>query len=114
MNNRENEAIRSETADVEAALVSFIEEVKAGQRQPSQKSETAGGNEVFFWWNENLAYLKFINRTEDSQETDYIVRVKREGKWKLHTQGNVSLEPDTEYTQGFHEWEAEDWKAQWS
>jgi hypothetical protein len=99
--------------DDKEQLATFIAEIESGKVKPSIEGLTEAGNQVYFWFNQNLAYLRFINRSNQPQRTDYFVSVYADGRWRLHTQGYVTVQPNVDYTQGFHQWRAENWYAEW-
>lgn len=73
------------------------------------------GNIVQFFKNGNAASLVMTNRTNQPQVTNYVIQVLDgdDGRWKLHTQGVATIQPNTSYEQGFHKWRAADWSANW-
>jgi hypothetical protein len=54
-----------------------------------------------------------VNETDEPQRTDFLVEVKVDGEWRIHTSGYSTVEAKTDYLQGFHAWGAEQWSAQW-
>ncbi|HEU0077855.1 MAG TPA: hypothetical protein VFQ76_09430 [Longimicrobiaceae bacterium] len=88
-------------------------EAGEGTLEAVVSGESATGNQVSFYKRGNVATLRMANRTEEYQRTDYVVEVKVDGAWRLHTEGYFDVAPMTDYSQGFHQWRAEDWSAQW-
>lgn len=100
----------------EQALEALLSEVASGKIKPAQESEKSiSSNVVRFFHNGNTATLVISNRTSQPATTSYIIRVLDgdDGRWKLHTQGQAIVQPNTDYQQGFHKWRAANWDAQW-
>ena len=114
INNLFNDDFKIEVANEDNdSLYDFIERVKSGNIEPIILAESINGNQVWFWQEGNNSYLKILNTSNTEQRTDYQIRVKSDNNWRVHTTGYAIVQPNNEYIQGFHQWRAEDWTAQW-
>jgi hypothetical protein len=100
----------------EEALAEMGSKIKSGELASSQSSAEGVENVVQFYHSGNAATLVISNHGTTPATTSYIIHVLDgdDNRWKLHTQGAATVQPNTVYRQGFHKWRAADWRAQWS
>jgi hypothetical protein len=99
----------------EKELEMLAAEIRRGELTPNQSSGEVDSNYVQFFHNGNSATLVISNQGTSPATTNYIIRVLDgdDGRWKLHTQGHATVQPNTTFNQGFHKWRAADWNASW-
>lgn len=93
-------------AELQSAMKSLASTV------PSQTDKSLQ-NQINFWKNGNQCFLELTNSGSQASTTYYTIYVLDDrGQWKVHTSGYATVQPNNQYTQGFHYWNAQDWTYQ--